>query len=315
MAELAFDLGQTQARVRLITETGASELELDGFRYGTDAVETVLSRCTAAAATFGVTTIRAVAGGVTGLYGLVPDLRELRRSLAESLGVARVTIADDAVSSHLGALVGEPGTLVAAGTGIVGLGIGPSGVARVDGVGSMIGDEGSGWWIGRRGMIGALSSHDGRSGGSALLLDALQRRYGPADRVPALIAASPSPVGFVASFAPTVAEAAREGDLLAEQIWAEAARHIGDAVVAASSRAGFERDARFPWAITGRLTGAADLLDPVLNSIVSDRFPAAFRTQPVGSALDGAQRLLHYPNLNTLAPLVGVSATEKDTDD
>ena len=66
MAELAFDLGQTQARVRLIAESGGkSEVELDGFRYGSNVVDTIVDRCTAAARTFGVTSIRAVAGGVT----------------------------------------------------------------------------------------------------------------------------------------------------------------------------------------------------------------------------------------------------------
>jgi hypothetical protein len=229
--------------------------------------------------------------------------------------VTRVLIADDAVTSHLGALEGRPGALVAAGTGIVGLGIGPSGMARVDGVGSLIGDEGSGWWIGRRGIIAALSAFDGRSGGSPLLLDALQREHGPAASVPALIAASPFPVGLVASFALAVADAARKGDAQAGAIWAEAGLHISNAIVAGSSRAGFDRDAQFPWAVTGRLTGAADLLDPVLERVVSAHFPAAFRTQPAGSALDGAQRLLHYSSTNTLAPLVGVSDTEKDLND
>jgi hypothetical protein len=95
-------------------------------------------------------------------------------------------------------------------------------------------------------------------------------------------------------------------------IWAEAARHIGDAVIAASSRAGFQSDERFPWGVSGRLTGAGDLLDPVLDSIVYARFPAAFRFPAVGSALDGAERLLHHPNATALAPLVALSATEKE---
>jgi N-acetylglucosamine kinase-like BadF-type ATPase len=203
--------------------------------------------------------------------------------------------------------------LVAAGTGIVGLGIGPTGAARVDGTGSMIGDDGSGWWIGRRGAIAALSAHDGRSGGSPRLLSFLERQFGPVADFPAVVAASKFPVGTVASFAPAVAAAAREGDVEAGVIWAEAARHIGDAVVASAIRAGFERDARFPWAVTGRLTGAADLLDPVMESLISARFPAAFRVNSGGSSLDGAERLLQYPDANTLAPLVGTSTKERES--
>ena len=314
MAELAFDIGQTQSRLRLITGDGhAPELELDGFRYGDDVLSTVFQLCREAADRFSVPSITAVAGGMTGLYGNVPDLSELAARLATTLGVERLVVADDAVSSHLGALGGEPGALVAAGTGIVGLGIGPAGAARVDGTGSMIGDDGSGWWIGRRGAIAALSAHDGRSGGSPRLLASLERQFGPVADFPAVVAKSQFPVGTVASFAPAVAAAAREGDMEAGAIWAEAARYIGDAVVAAAIRAGFPRDARFPWAVVGRLTGAADLLDPVIESLISARFPAAFRVSSGGSSLDGAERLLHYPNAKTLAPLVGTSTKERET--
>lgn len=316
MTGLAFDIGQTQSRIRLIAENGTSEdLELDGFRYGSDILETVRLRCETAARAFGLRSVRTVAGGVTGLYGVAPDLQELRRSLQRSLDVERVIIADDAVTTHLGGLHGRPGTLIAAGTGIVGLGIGPAGIARVDGVGSLIGDEGSGWWIGRRGIIAALSAHDGRSGGSPALLAAMEAQYGPAARVPSVIAGSSFPVGLVASFAPSVAAAARDGDRQASLIWTEAATHIADAVVAASTRAGFARDTPFAWALSGRLTGASDLLDPVLDRLVSDRFAGGTRVRPGGNALDGAQLLLQYPNLAALAPLVEVSVREKEAHD
>jgi hypothetical protein len=52
----------------------------------------------------------------------------------------------------------------------------------------------------------------------------------------------------------------------------------------------------------------------MLDSIVRAHFPAAYRIEPAGSSLDGAERLLHHPEAHTLAPLVGVSATEKDID-
>lgn len=110
------------------------------------------------------------------------------------------------MTSQLGGLGDEPGTNVTAGTGIVGLGIGPAGAARV---GSMVGDDASGWWIGRRGIIADLSSFDGRSGGSAALLIALERQYGPTGSFAAKLAAAPSPVGVVAAFAPAIADAAR----------------------------------------------------------------------------------------------------------
>lgn len=316
MPELAFDLGQTQTRLRLIDAAGStSELELDGFRYGSDLFETIIDRCVTAVQAFGNPVVEAVAGGVTGLYGRAPDLKGLREALSTSINARRVIIADDAVTSHLGAFVAREGTLVAAGTGLVGLSIGPAGAVRVDGVGSLIGDNGSGWWIGREGIIAALSVIDGRSGGSVPLLVALQRQFGSANDVPSMIAASRFPVRLVASFAPAVAAVAREGDLIARDIWAQAARYIADAVIGGSMRAGFRRDTAFSWAVSGRLTGAGDLLDPVLNHVVAEHFPHAARGTVTGTSLDGAQALLHYSNPMTLAPLVGVSSIEKETDD
>lgn len=309
MTDLAFDVGQTQTRARLITADGhTDEINLAGFTYGSDLLEVFYLRCIEAAHHFRVTRISAVAGGMTGLYGVAPNVDHLALRLSATLGVTRVLVADDALTSHLGALGGEPGALIAAGTGIVGLGIGPKGAARVDGMGSLIGDSGSGWWVSRLGAIAAISATDGRFGGSPRLLELLEAKYGPVAEYPFRVSQAPSPVGFVASFASDIADAAREGDSVALSIWAQAGEHIGNAVVAAAARTGFKRHAHFPWAVTGRLTGAADLFDPTLTRIVTDHFPHAFRVSPTGSSLDGAERLLQYPsNTETFAPLIGVN--------
>lgn len=309
MTDLAFDVGQTQTRARLINADGhTDEITLAGFSYGTDLLEVFYLRCVEAAHHFGVTRISAVAGGMTGMYGIAPDVEHLALRLSATLGVDRVLVADDALTSHLGALGGEPGALIAAGTGIVGLGIGPGGSARVDGVGALIGDNGSGWWIGRLGAIAAISAADGRFGGSPRLLELLEARYGPVAEYPFRASQAPSPVGFVASFAVDIADAAREGDPVALSIWAQAGEHIGNAVVASAAQTGFSPDAHFPWAVTGRLTGAADLFDPALTRIVTDHFPQAFRVSPKGSSLDGAERLLKHPgNVEIFAPLIGVN--------
>ena len=309
MTKLAFDVGQTQTRVRLVgAERQTDDLTLPGYAYGSDLLEMFYLRCIEAAHHFDVTRISAVAGGMTGMYGIAPDVEHLALRLSAALGVTRVMVADDALTSHLGALGGEPGALVAAGTGIVGLGIGPKGAARVDGVGSLIGDSGSGWWIGRLGAIAAISAADGRHGGSPRLLELLEAKYGPVAEYPFRVSQAPSPVGFVASFASAVADAAREGDSVALSIWAQAGEHIGNAVVASAGRTGFDRHAHFPWAVTGRLTGAADLFNRTLTRIVTEHFPHAFRVSPTGSSLDGAERLLQYPrNVEIFAPLIGAN--------
>jgi N-acetylglucosamine kinase-like BadF-type ATPase len=90
----------------------------------------------------------------------------------------------------------------------------------------MIGDEGSGWWIGCQGLIVAISASDGRQPNSAILLAAAEELFGPIQDVPNQVAAAQSPAAVVAGFAPAVAEAARQGDAVALSIWSGAGEYI-----------------------------------------------------------------------------------------
>src|SRR5207302_1139349 len=84
-----------------------------------------------------------------------------------------------------------------------------SAVACVDGWGHLLGDAGSGFWVGRRGLDAALRAHDGRSGGSPLLARLVERDVGPLDRLPEIAArARAGPVAAIASFPGPGAQAA-----------------------------------------------------------------------------------------------------------
>lgn len=308
---LALDLGQTGARIRLVHGRAETpELTLGGVRYGEDVLAAIERSVLIAAQSFGLERVAAVSAGATGFYGVAPDVRELTGHLSNQLGVRRVVVADDAVTSHLGAFCGLDGVLVAAGTGLVGLGIGPTGVTRVDGAGFMAGDEGSGWWIGRQGVIAALSALDGRSGGSPELLTRLERKYGPAGDFSSRVSSSAAPVEMVASFARAVADAARLGDVVAIRIWRRAATFIANAVIAAAWGAGFRPGRSMVWSIAGRLTGAADLIDPSLERLINAEFPAESRVAAQGSSLDGAVSLLRSDNILQFAHLVSASNCE-----
>src|SRR5699024_4879026 len=65
--------------------------------------------------------LNALALGMTGLPGIVPNPGEIARRLSADLDVDVVVIASDALTTHLGALNGAPGGVVAAGTGVIGL--------------------------------------------------------------------------------------------------------------------------------------------------------------------------------------------------
>jgi N-acetylglucosamine kinase-like BadF-type ATPase len=301
MVDLAIDIGQTQARIRVIENGGpGQELEIGGFAYGSDLLAAIGDIAERSAEGLGLARVGSIAVGSTGLYGLVPDVQNVLHRLHRSLGVTRVVVADDAVTAFLGARGDRDGVVVAAGTGIVGLGRGPAGAARVDGVGGMIGDEGSGWWIGRQGLIAAISAADGRRGASGPLLARLVARFGPVAEFPARLAADASPVAVVASFAKDVADIAREGDPVAAGIWRHAGTHIGTVIAAAASRGGLGDDAE--WTLIGRLSRAIDLLEPGLDAGL-DGLARGQRVAAVGEPLDGVARLLTIAS-HDYAPMV-----------
>ena len=197
-----------------------------------------------------------------------------------------------------------PGAIGSGGHGPGGVGVGGAGpgggvwtfdsaVACVDGWGHLLGDAGSGFWVGRRGLDAALRAHDGRSGGSPLLARLVERDIGPLDRLPEMAArAGAGPVAAIASFTVQVAEAAAEGDDVARHIWKEAATHLADSAVACARR--LNPNSTAPIAVTwmGGLFTVPDalLLEPFLARIRAT-FPAADLVPAAGDALAGAARL------------------------
>jgi len=300
MIDMLLDIGQSSARARLVHrgDVVGEVDDLPGFVSGSDVCSVIGTLIGVAADRLGAAKIDRVGAGCSGLFGAVPALGPLAAALGEAHSTRLVRVADDGVTAFLGALDGSPGAMVAAGTGIVALAYGPKGAARADGVGAMLGDNGSGWWIGRAGIIAALSAHDGRAGGSASLLAAAASRYGPVELMPTVIATSANPIAATAAFAKDVADTARAGDTVAQSIWHEAAGYIADALTAVADRAGLGEDVT--WCTTGRVALSRDLLEPVLSDQMIGHFPAARWAAPVASPLEGVQHLLELDSLDDL---------------
>ena len=158
-----------------------------------------------------VTAVGAVEAGF-GLAGVrsPADADRLAAELAERTG-ARVAVGDDADAALAGAFRGAPGIVVIAGTGSGAVGRDAAGRnARAGGHGYLLGDEGSGYWIGREAVRAALRAADG-TGPPTVLAALVQEAFGslvgaeqqvhqrPADRqlltrlVPAVAAAAAGP--------------------------------------------------------------------------------------------------------------------------
>ena len=83
--------------------------------------------------------------------------------------VQRVIVENDALSVLLGAANRSPGALLISGTGSVAYACdGNKDCVRVGGWGHIVGDEGSGYWIGKQAISSVLKMYDGRESKSIL---------------------------------------------------------------------------------------------------------------------------------------------------
>ncbi len=223
-----------------------------------------------------------IAVGLTGMPGLVRPA-ELAEQLRVHVETRSVVVASDSVTTHLGALGGEAGCVVSAGTGAISLGTDHRSTwNRADGWGYLLGDEGGGGWIGARGIQAALRFHDRRDGGSEPLLRKVEQHFGGVPAALAAIYNSPSPIHSAATLAPLVADAAHAGDPVAHAIWDEAGRLLAESAFAAAQ--GLPQT--FSWG--GRLFDAGELLLGPFREELLSRAPGATIQPPQGQAAEGA---------------------------
>ena len=155
------------------------------------------------------------------------------RFLAESI---RLTNDAELV---LSALEERAGVALIAGTGSIALGQDGSGrVERIGGWGHILGDEGSGYDIGRRALQAAARAADGR-GPETTLLELILRHWEltSADEIIGKVYSN-SDNPAIAEISALALQAAREGDRIAHKIVRKAARELGHAVVTVSNKLG-----------------------------------------------------------------------------
>lgn len=262
--------------------TGAAGLDA-GYLLGqvVPAARDLLAKAGAAGAE-----VAAVCVGAAGMPVLGAPLRaQLPGALRDALGVRRLALAADAVSGYAGALGERPGAVVAAGTGMIALGTDLHRWWRADGWGHLLGDCGSGAWIGRAGLEAALRAHDGRTDGSPALLARAEEVFGPAAHLPGHVYPRSDRSAVLASFAPEVARcaAADPPDPMATGILRAAAREI-----ATTAAAVCPPEPGSELALTGGLQRLGEPLLAPLRAELTARLPGAAEVPAAGDPLDGA---------------------------
>jgi glucosamine kinase len=208
-----------------------------------------------------------------------PDDAVVMRGIMRRIGYKTPTlVVNDALVALVAAVGNEPGIVIVCGTGSICYGRNERGqAARAGGWGYILGDEGSGYWIGRRALTAATRHADGRGPSTALTALTLTS-FGVrsvAELVPEVHARDPRR-HRIADLAESVQAAAMDGDVLARQILDDAADELLASAASVAERLEM-RGAAFPFVLAGGVFQGVPLLrDSVLRRLAD----VAPRCQP-----------------------------------
>lgn len=217
-------------------------------------------------------------------FGEIEAVTRRQEAVVATVFGASAKAFNDVELAFEGALAGQDGVLVLAGTGSMAWGRGPLGVHRVGGWGDVFGDEGSAFWIGREALSRASRELDGRhadSGFATALLAGLG--IGGRDLM-AWVHALEQPRSGIAAVAALVSDLARGGNRDAVALLTEAGQLLANQGRTAARLCG--TGAR--WSFAGGV-----LADPVVRAVLAERMggsPQAPVLPPVGGAVLVAAR-------------------------
>jgi N-acetylglucosamine kinase-like BadF-type ATPase len=269
---LGVDGGGTKTALCAIDRSGARLASMDApsiYYFGAEIalVEDVLSAA--------VTEICSLAGivpaeiefafiGYPGYGEATRDVSVLDAIPARVLGHDRYACGNDMVCAWAGSLGGEDGINVVSGTGSLAYGECAGHGARAGGWSPVFGDEGSGYWIGARGLAAFSKMSDGRMTAGPLL-HRLRRHLGvrhDLDAVDIVLNRWGASRSEIAALSPIVAHAAADGDAEAAAILEQAGTELAALAKAVSRRLCFP--AGKPVAVS--YSGGVFRIDAVLAS-------------------------------------------------
>ena len=219
---LAVDLGQSGCRIQqgdlLITsERGklAGEIPLPALRAVFESIEKLSADV--------------VALSCSGFNGTVVEPQKYGQLCAEFFGARKVAAIDDGFAGFVGALAGRDGVVLSIGGGVVSVAGRNGNHAHRDGIGSIFGDEGGGYWLGKLAISKALGIRQGR-GDDRHMLQYFTDECAAFDRLE--IVDGPEAATLAINTAKKVLEAADAGVSTATAIVDEGAYLLAQTVVA-----------------------------------------------------------------------------------
>ena len=223
--------------------------------------------------------------------GRAPEQEALAAAIKAAGAAERVAVRGDVEIALAAAFGHGPGVLVNAGTGSIAYArISDGRLFRAGGHGWQLGDEGGGYWLGRRALSAAARAHDGL-GESSTLLERLLVALALQTFDDLIRWTSTATPAQVAALAPHVLNAAREGEMIAQRIIEDAAGELSQLVQALSRH--FSETQDFPIATAGGLLRPGSPLLAALRARLRADVPRAQFADVSGSvdAPIGALRL------------------------
>lgn len=202
----------------------------------------------------------------------------------ECIHAERLDCDSDILPVWFGGAGDQPAIVVIAGTGSIAYGCSSEGFTRVGGWGPLLGDEGSGYDLGRRALQTAARMADGRMEENTAFLSEILRFYG-AETPHRLISAvnGPDSREKIAACAKAVCALAEAGNATAESLLAESARELALLLDTTRRKAGGET---WPVVLSG---GLSQVMLPRLRALTG----ADIRSLSVSPAVSAAAIALH----------------------
>jgi N-acetylglucosamine kinase-like BadF-type ATPase len=225
MHVIGIDAGGTKTVCLLADERGM--ILSEGRGPGELAVERVLRDVIAEAVGSRSIVPAAICLGIAGV-DREDEMRTVRAVMGRISHDSRVLVVNDALIALTAGARDAPAIVIISGTGSIVYGRNAVGeAARAGGWGHMIGDEGSGYWIGREALSAVMRAFDGRGPETHLTAAILEHlNLNDESRLPRIVYDRETPRMTVAAMGPIVQRAATEGDAVARRILERAADEL-----------------------------------------------------------------------------------------
>jgi N-acetylglucosamine kinase-like BadF-type ATPase len=276
---LGIDGGGTKTDFQLIDASGqVRATHRTGSAYypetGIDALQAMLAAGIQAVLQKAAVSATDVDFAFIGLPAYGEDSKLLARLDAIADGVlpgGRIRCGNDMVCGWAGALAGQDGISIVAGTGSIAYGEFEGRSARAGGWGELFSDEGSAYWLAREALTEFSRMSDGRAPKSALynLIRAHFQLLGDLDLCAAVYGPPALARSELAALAPLVAQAAAAGDPAAHRLFERAAQELAAIIHAVRDQLGATQTTLLPVSYSGGMFALDGPLKTMLEAVLS----------------------------------------------